>query len=208
MYLGTGRPPGYPFNLNNAVDSLLKAEFDTYRSAGTAHPLQEVYGLDAVPAPHEKIDDWRKNFKGVQYHHKPTNLTITGAIDDLWIDGEENYIVVDYKATAKKEPVTELNQEWQSGYKRQMEIYQWLVRRNGLAVSDTGYFVYCTGRPDAKAFDARIDFHVHLIPHEGSDDWVEPTIFKLHACLNQDSVPAANANCDYCAYNRAVAEIC
>ena len=32
------------------------------------------------------IDEWRANFKGVQYLHEPTNLIITGAIDDLWID--------------------------------------------------------------------------------------------------------------------------
>jgi len=43
---------------------------------------------------------------------------------DLWIDGNGEYIVVDYKATAKKEPVNSLNQTWQAGYKRQMEIYQ------------------------------------------------------------------------------------
>jgi len=205
--LGTGRPPGYPFNLNSAVDTLLKAEFDTHRSAGTAHPLQEAHGLDAVPAPHVEIDEWRENFKGVQYYHEPTNLIISGAIDDLWIDSDGNYIVVDYKATAKKEPVTELNQEWQSGYKRQMEIYQWLLRRNGLLVSDTTYFVYCTGRPDADAFNARIDFDIHLIPYEGRDDWVMPKIFELHACLNQDVIPAADENCDYCAYTQAVAEI-
>lgn len=68
--LGTGRPPGYPFNLNNAVDSLLKAEFDVYRAAGTAHPLQTSYGLDAIPAPREEMDTWRANFKGVQHHHE------------------------------------------------------------------------------------------------------------------------------------------
>ncbi|MEE8236065.1 MAG: hypothetical protein V3R53_04660, partial [Gammaproteobacteria bacterium] len=45
--LGTGRPPGFPFNLNLAVDRLLKAEFDTHRVAGTAHPLLEQYGVDA-----------------------------------------------------------------------------------------------------------------------------------------------------------------
>jgi len=186
---------------------LLKAEFDVHRSAGTAHPLQEEFGLDAIPAPHEQINEWRENFKGVQHHHEPTNLIITGAIDDLWIDGDGNYIVVDYKATAKKEPVTDLNQAWQIGYKRQMEIYQWLLRRNGLEVSDTGYFVYCTGRPNAEAFNARIDFDIHLIPYEGSDDWVEPKIIELHVCLNQDDIPAANEDCDYCAFNAAVNEV-
>jgi len=205
--LGVDRPPGFPFNLNSAVDSLLKAEFDTHRAAGTAHPLQESYGIDAIPAAHAEIDTWRENFKGVQYHHEPTNLVLTGAIDDLWIDAEGQYIVVDYKATAKKEPVTALDQRWQDGYKRQMEIYQWLLRRNGLPVSDTGYFVYCTGRPDAEAFDARIDFDIHLIRYDGSDAWVEGTVRDLHRCLNQDEIPAASQYCDYCKYVAKVSQV-
>lgn len=205
--LGTGRPPGFPFNLNSAVDTLLKSEFDAHRAAGTAHPLQAQYGLDAIPAAHDEIDAWRENFKGVQYHHEPTNLIITGAIDDLWIDGEGKYLVVDYKATAKKEPVTSLDQEWQIGYKRQMEIYQWLLRRNGLNVSNTGYFVYCTGRPDAEAFDARIDFDVHLIAYEGSDDWVEGTIGELYECLRTDDMPPKGQDCDYCAFFNARTEL-
>lgn len=205
--LGTDRPPGFPFNINSAVDSLLKTEFDVHRAAGTRHPLQESYGLDVVPAPHEQIDEWRQNFKGVQYHHESTNLIITGAIDDLWVDGNGNHIVVDYKATAKKDPVTDIDQGWQIGYKRQMEIYQWLLRRNDLPVSDTGYFVYCTGRPDAEAFDARIDFDIHLIPYTGNDGWVEPKIIELHACLNQDETPAADSECSYCQYVAAVNDV-
>ncbi len=205
--LGTGRPPGYPFNLNNAVDALLKAEFDVHRVAGTPHPLQQAYGLDAVPAAHAEIDAWRENFKGVQYLHEPTNLLVTGAIDDLWIDGDGRYLVVDYKATAKASPVTRLDQPWQDGYKRQLEVYQWLLRRNGLPVADTGYFVYCTGRPDAAAFDARIDFDVHLIPYTGNDAWVEPVLAELHACLEGSAVPAAAPGCDYCAYVAAVNEV-
>jgi len=42
------------------------------------------YGVDAVPAKNDKLDEWRENFKGVQFLHEPTNLIITGAIDDLW----------------------------------------------------------------------------------------------------------------------------
>jgi hypothetical protein len=182
--LGTDRPPGFPFNINSAVDTLLKTEFDVHRSEGSQHPLQAAYGIDAIPAAHANIDVWRENFKGVQHLHEPTNLIITGAIDDLWIDGDGSYIVVDYKATAKKEPVTSMEAAWMDGYKRQMEIYQWLLRRNGLDVSDTGYFVYCTGRPDAEA-----------------------TIVALHACLNQPEIPQASWRCDYCAFVGAVNDV-
>jgi hypothetical protein len=205
--LGTDRPPGFPFNINSAVDTLLKSEFDTHRLDGTPHPLQRAYGLEVVPATHAEIDDWRENFKGVQYHHQPTNLIVTGAIDDLWVDKAGEYYVVDYKATAKKSPVTNIDQAWQMGYKRQMEIYQWLLRRNGLEVSDTGYFVYCTGRPDAEAFDAKIDFDIHLIPYDGDDGWVEDAIVDLHACLNSDEIPAAGDDCNYCKYIAAVNKV-
>ena len=202
--LGTKRPPGFPFNLNSAVDALLKQEFDVHRAKGTKHPIQKQYKINAVPAKHEKIDEWRENFVGIQHLHKPTKMLISGAIDDLWQNKKGEYIVVDYKATAKSEPVTELNQDWQDGYKRQMEIYQWLLRQNKLKVSDTGYFVYCTGRLDEKAFDGKLEFDVHLIPYTGKDDWVEPTLLKIKKTLESKKIPKTSKDCDYCAYREAV----
>lgn len=205
--LGVSRPPGFPFALNSAVDHLLKLEFDALRAEGKTHPLIEQYGVDARPVAHESLNVWRENFKGVQYHHQPTNLIITGAIDDLWINSKNEYIVVDYKSTSKNEEITELNKDWQEGYKRQMEIYQWLLRHNGLTVSDTGYFVYCNGNTDKAAFDAKLEFDLTLIAYEGSDDWVEGVITDAHRCLNTETIPDANPECDYCAYREAVKRV-
>jgi hypothetical protein len=205
--LGVDRPPGFPFNLNTAVDTLLKKEFDLHRAASTQHPLLDAYGVDARPVPHDDLDAWRQNFVGVQFLHEPTNLIITGAIDDLWQNSEGDYIVVDYKATSKNAVIETLDQPWQDGYKRQMEIYQWLLRRNGLDVSDTGYFVYCNGITDKTAFDAKLEFDITLIPYEGSDDWVEEIILEIHACLNADDIPRASFKCDYCRYRQAVEEV-
>jgi hypothetical protein len=70
-------------------------------------------------------------------------------------------------------------------------------------VSDTGVFVYCTGNPNAPAFDAKIDFDIHLIPYEGNDNWVEPVIEDLHACLMRDEIPDSGVDCDYCAFIEA-----
>ncbi|MFH1780925.1 MAG: PD-(D/E)XK nuclease family protein [Candidatus Nealsonbacteria bacterium] len=202
--LGVGRPPGFPFSLNSAVDHLLKQEFDIYRANGTKHPLIKKYGVDAIPAPHKDLDKWRTNFTGIQYLHKPTNLLITGAIDDFWQNSKGEYIVVDYKATSKDEEINELNKEWQDGYKRQMEIYQWLFRQNGYKVSDTGYFVYCNGKKDRKAFDGKLDFDVTLIAYKGDDSWVEKTILEAHKCLNGNKIPEADPGCDYCNYIQAI----
>jgi CRISPR/Cas system-associated exonuclease Cas4 (RecB family) len=198
--LGVKRVPGFPFSINSAVDHLLKQEFDMHRAAGEQHPLQKEYGLDVRPAPHAELDEWRRNFGGVRFLHEPTGLLVTGAIDDLWLNDAGEYFVVDYKATVKDEAVTALDKEWQDGYKRQMEVYQWLVRRNGLRVSDTGYFVYCTGKMDRAAFDKKVEFDVNLIAYTGSDAWVEPTLFEIKKCLDVAEIPAASDGCDHCAY--------
>lgn len=201
--LGVKRVPGFPFSINSAVDHLLKQEFDAHRVRGEQHPLQKEYGIDARPAAHDELDEWRYNFGGVKFLHPSTGLLVSGAIDDLWISGAGEYIVVDYKATAKEEAVTELDKEWQDGYKRQMEVYQWLLRQNGLSVSDTGYFVYCTGKMDRKAFDKRIEFDVNLIPYTGNDSWVEGTLAEIKECLENDAIPETGKSCDWCAYSRA-----
>lgn len=205
--LGVGRPPGFPFALNRAVDKLLKLEFDAHRAKGTQHPLLEKYGVDARPVPHEKLDDWRQNFVGVRFHHKPTNFVIFGAIDDLWINSKKEYIVVDYKSTSKGEEITVLDKDWHESYKRQMEVYQWLLRQNGYKVSDVGYFVYCNGITDKEAFDAKLEFDITLIDYEGDDSWVEKTVREMKACLDSDTIPQSGQDCDYCAYRSAVARV-
>lgn len=200
--IGVGRPPGFPFNLNSAVDHLLKKEFDIHRDGKTAHPLMKAYGLKAVPFAHKNMDTWRENFVGIQYIHEPTNILVTGAVDDVWINEKNELHIVDYKSTSKDTEVT-LDAEWQDGYKRQMEVYQWLFRQNGFKVSNTGYFVYANGKKDRKAFDGKLEFDVKIIPYTGSDEWIEPTLEKIKKCLDSDTIPPASKSCDYCSYTEA-----
>jgi hypothetical protein len=201
--LGVSQPPGFPFNLNTAVDTLLKKEFDIHRAQNSPHPLMAAYGLDLVPFQHPMLDKWRTNFTGVQYLHEPTNFLVFGAMDDIWVDDQNVLAVVDYKSTSKESEVN-LDADWQIGYKRQMEVYQWLLRHNGFQVSDTGYFVYCNGQTDRAAFDAKLEFDIKLIPYTGNADWVEPTIMAAKKCLLANQIPASGADCDYCQYVAAV----
>ena len=202
--LGTARPPGFPFALNSAVDALLKKEFDIHRAGGTAHPLMKQYGVDAVPFAHKNIDTWREVFKGVETTHEKTGFTVSGAVDDIWVNPKEELIVVDYKSTSKDEKIEALDKEWQDGYKRQMEIYQWLLRQNGFKVSDTGYFVYANAGKDKKAFDGVLEFEVTLIPYTGDASWIDKALLDIKQCLDGASLPDANPECDYCKYREVV----
>ncbi|MCX6702691.1 MAG: PD-(D/E)XK nuclease family protein [Candidatus Wolfebacteria bacterium] len=201
--LGVSQPPGFPFSLNSAVDKLLKKEFDIHRSKGEAHPLMKSYGIDAVPLKHDRLDVWRDALGGgITYSVPETNFLVTGGVDDVWVSPDGEYIIVDYKATSKDEEVS-LDAEWQIGYKRQMEIYQWLFRMNSYKVSKTGYFVYCNGITDREAFDAKLEFSIKLIPYEGNDLWVHGAIMDAYACLASDSIPESGPDCDFCKYRLA-----
>jgi CRISPR/Cas system-associated exonuclease Cas4 (RecB family) len=167
---------------------------------GTARPrLMTKYGVDAIPFEHKDMNRWRDNFKGVEYFHEPTGFTVSGAVDDVWINPEGELIVVDYKATSKDEKVN-LDAEWQKGYKLQMEIYQWLMRKNNFQVSDTGYFVYANGRTDLKAFDGKLEFDVDLIPYTAEGYWNEDTLFQIKETLESDEIPKKGDDCEYCPY--------
>jgi hypothetical protein len=204
--LGVARPPGFPFNLNSAVDHLLKKEFDIHRAKGTKHPLMAKYKIDAVPFEHPEMDVWRENFKGVQYFHEPTGFTVSGAVDDVWVNPKKELIIVDYKSTSKDEDIVDLNEEWHAGYKRQMEVYQWLLRQKGFAVSNTGYFVYANGKKDRKAFDAKLEFDITLIAYTGDAGWIERTLADIKETLDANKIPPATDGCDYCLYRKAVKE--
>jgi CRISPR/Cas system-associated exonuclease Cas4 (RecB family) len=204
--LGIKRPSSPPFQINKAIDELFKKEFDSYRIKGEPHPIMIDNQVKAVPMQHEKLDDWRYNFTGVVALHKPTNLHIFGAIDDIWVNEDGEVIVVDYKATAKNGEVS-LDADWQITYKRQMEIYQWLLRQNGLKVSNTGYFVYTNGRIDLDGFYNKVEFKTKLIAYTGDDSWVEPAIIKLKECMDGEmpevGTAAMGGECEHCAYARS-----
>jgi len=202
--LGTPRPPGFPFNLNSAVDALLKKEFDIHRAAKSSHPLMNQYGVDAVPFTHPQIDTWRENFKGIEHRHAETGFTVSGAVDDVWVNATGELIIVDYKSTSKDEKIEALDKDWHKGYKNQMEIYQWLFRRNGFRVSDQGYFVYANAGKDKAAFDGVLEFEITLVPHTGDDSWVEQTLRDIKKTLDGNDLPDRSPDCDYCTYREMV----
>ena len=200
---GTGQPPGFPFTLNTAIDTLLKKEFDEYRASGKPHPLMVKHEINAIPFAHPDLDEWRMNLKGIQVLHEPTGFIITGAIDDLWINPAGELIVVDYKATSTSKEIT-LDEEYRKSYKNQMEVYQWLLRQKGFKVSNTGYFVYVNGDTAKDSFNERLEFATLLLSYEGNDSWVENRLHEIKECLEADKLPPPSTECDYCQYLAAV----
>ena len=202
--LGTKRP-GFPsFNLNIAVDELFKKEFDVHRKAGTRHPIMEKYEIDAVPLKHDSIDEWRDNFAGIACTHAGTDLTICGAVDDLWRAPSGTLIVIDYKSTSKDGRIESLGDSpWEQQYTRQLGVYRWLLEQNGFTVAEKGYLVYANADKAVDAFDDRLIFETTLVPVKTQTEWIEPVLFAIKSCLESEEIPPVGEMCEYCPYRAA-----
>ncbi len=196
--LSVGRPGSMPFTLNNAVDHLFKAEFDTYRLSQTPHPLFASVGLDAVPLLHPKIDQWRTNLTGVRWTDAETGWTLFGAIDDAWLNGHGEVHVADYKATSRVEAVTK--ESLYPSYRRQAEVYQFLLRQQGLNVSDIAWFVYANGIKTGDRFEDCLRFQTVLLPYCGDAGWVLNTFREAVAIATSAIVPPPSPDCEWCRF--------
>ena len=204
--LGLGRPSMPGWALNSAVDNLLKNEFDLLRDKGQAHQLMKQYKIDAIPFSHPDLPIWRDDvyrYVGASVIHQPTNLRICGIIDDIWVNPKKELLIVDYKATSTSKEIS-LEDEYKQGYKKQMEIYQWIFRQMGFNVSDTGYFVFANADKNLPKFDGKLQFKLSIIAHQGDDSWVEPIILEIKKVLDSDSIPVAGEKCEFCQYRKLI----
>jgi RecB family exonuclease len=199
---GISRPDHMIFNLNLAVDLLLKREFDQYRLKQEPHPLMRMYGVDAVPFKHPSLEQWRDSPTGIRVHHQATNFLFFGIVDDIWVESDGSLIVVDYKATSTSEEVHVADIPRLS-YERQLEVYQWLLRHSGFTVSPTAYLVFANAERDRSSFDRKLEFSMHLVPHIGDDSWVEDALLEAHRCLQAETMPLSRQRCEWCGYRNS-----
>ena len=204
--------PSIPgFNINEATDVLLKRDFDKYRKAKEPHPYLVNAGYDfLIPYEHEHFEKWTQSMHfgakdRLHYVDDVTNLKVGGGLDDVWLNINTNCLhVVDYKSTSQKSdkgPIT-LDDWWKASYKRQMDLYVWVMTQKGFNVSKTGYFLYCDGdRFSDYSFlnqnDASMKFKMSLLSYEVNFDWIEPTLMNIRECLHKKECPNHAPACEY-----------
>ena len=207
-------PPEIPsFTINTTTDILLKRDADKVRGK-SALPIWEANGLGhIIPFEHEHLENWTnslnygKDETFFNHVHPETNIKLGGGLDDVFINTENGELhVVDYKSTAQgtrspkqyvKKPVS-IDDPWKISYKRQMDMYVWVMRNKGYDVSNTGYFVYVDAQhrdrygmlTDSNPTIAWMKFAASILPYEADTTWVEPTLLDIKRfLLEQESCP-------------------
>jgi len=227
--------PGMPgFLLNTNTDTLLKKDFDQVRGVGP-HPIMVAAGLRHLrPFAHEDLEKWVSSlqFGASPRHfntlHHETNILFGGGLDDVWENIETGELhLVDYKSTAQMSktpkpldesflapPQDPKVPDYKASYRRQMAMYQWIMRRKGFQVSDVGYFLYVDGQhvgetgmlDDQDPAQAWMRFKTAVIPFVGDDTWVEAALFKAKQVVQLNVCPAHSAGCEHKLFLDGVAQ--
>ena len=93
-----------------------------------------------------------------------------------------SFISLIIKALLKNQTakILHLEDPWKAAYKRQMDLYVWVMRQKGFDVSDEGYFLYCDGdRFSDYDFlgtqnEFLMKFKMSLLPYTVDTTWIEP----------------------------------
>jgi CRISPR/Cas system-associated exonuclease Cas4 (RecB family) len=199
------KPSLPPLTLNNAVDTLLKKEFDLYRSSNNRENhyilnlIKENFNLDLKP--YESIDlikKWRNS--GIKFFYQELGLEVSGKIDDVLINDENKLFVIDFKSTSTNQEINLDTGGYKDSYKREVEIYQWLLTKNGFDISNISIFVFANAIKNSLLFNNRLDFEIKPIIYEGNFNWVEDVLKKIKDVLESNEPPMPGENCEHCQY--------
>jgi len=127
------RPSGIFPSLPSGMDKILKEHFDSFMEKGELPPeLKELNGEVKLFDEKELLKEWRSNFKGIQWTDKKGNI-FKGAVDNLLKKGKK-LIVLDYKTRGY-----ELKEDTAEHYKDQLDIYNFLFRKDSKSFSLFNY---------------------------------------------------------------------
>jgi len=180
-------------SLPSGMDRVIKTHFDTFRDKGNLPPEiannHQCKNMELFKDM-EKLKVWRKNFVGISFTDENGNI-LRGAVDDIMVNKENNkLIVVDYKT--KGWPVKDIKKE-KVFYQNQMNIYAFLLKKNGYEVEDFGFLLFYT--PNKILKTGEIIFNTILIkmdvePIIGEDLWYLGKSLLHQKCPKQ--------KCDFC----------
>ena len=193
------RPPGYPYALSAAVDYLVKREFDGYREKGELPPVLKNAGIqDAKLYTGDNLAEWRNNFKGISYFDESLNAILYGAVDDILEFSDGSLAVVDYKSSGSKEITI------YEDYRRQMEIYNYILKQSGYQTYPEAYFVfYQVIKEGETGFKNALKFKEEVRSIVLNLDWVGDAFTRAVEVARSSEIPIdapKNNHCDHCHY--------
>lgn len=189
------RPEGIFPSLPSGMDRVLKNHFDKFMEKGELPPEIREYGVGngyKLFSDKAKLDVWRSNFKGIQYKDKTSGILLRGAVDNILEKGKK-LIVLDYKTRGFP-----LKEDTHEHYITQMDIYNFLLRKNGYDTADYTYLLFYY--PKEVADTGEVVFDTKLIKIETDPKRGEKIFEKAIKILQSKEPPESSKDCGFCGW--------
>lgn len=185
------RPSG-PFpSLPSGMDRILKTHFDSFMEKNRLPPeLKDCKDDCQLFDDAELLKIWRNNLKGIQWTDEKGNL-FRGAVDNILKKGNK-LIVLDYKTRGYP-----LKEDTAEHYKNQLDIYNFLLRKNNYETEDYSYLLFYY--PKEVREDGSVIFDTELIKMEVDINNAETIIKKAIEILEGD-MPEPAEECEFCRF--------
>ena len=181
------RPAGIYPSLPYGIDKALKARFDYYREREILPvELQKLKKEGITLFDNVMLALWRG--KGIQWKDEQGHI-LKGVLDDV-LQKENKVMVLKYVTRgfpAKKETL--------SYYQHQLDIYTWLLQKNGYPTEEKAYVVFYYPKTINWQGDVWMEKEVHTV--KVSTKNAERLMQKALIVL-EGEMPEASVRCEYC----------
>lgn len=189
------RAPMLPLLLNSAMDSILKARYDKYRSEGVFPPEAGELATEGLQpfTDFTLLEQWREDYNALKITDKDIGYVMVGKIDDVLVEEDGRLVPADYKSSGNPPSVDK-----QKYYKDQLAAYGLMFQKLGNKVSDRAYLLhYFVENKLSPDVSVKFDSHVDKVDINVSE--LEQKLADIVALLNDD-YPGPNKTCDKCSY--------
>jgi len=187
---GVKRPAGIFPSLPSGMDKVLKIYFDSFREKGELPPDIKDKLDGKLFDDMEKMDVWRNNFRGLQHLDEESGILLRGAVDDMFVSSDGSFIPIDFKTRGFP-----LKEDTAGHYQHQMDLYCFLLAKNGMKVGDCAVLVFYY--PKAVNGEGRFIFECEFVRVQTSIANGEQ-MFKEAIKILQGPEPECDPECKWC----------
>jgi len=196
---GIHRPSG-PFpSLPSGMDNLIKKYFDYYRLRGKLPPeLRGKVGSAELFPDVEMLDKWRNWRTGLTYVNEESGATLSGAIDDLMVEGDK-YVVADYKTRGY-----DVKPGGEKFYQNQLDQYALLLEKNNMPPTNFAWLIYWIPKniiPTEEVANNMVGVSFEIVLKKVTTDTSRALeVFKAAIGLLNGPMPQSHSNCSFCSW--------
>lgn len=139
----------------------------------------------------ELLNLWKANRKGISYQEDETGIVLRGAVDEI-LEKNGKLIVLDFKTRGFP-----LKEDTAHHYQDQMNMYNFLLRKNGYKTEDYAYLLFF--HPIGIDKKGNFVFKTDLVEMKINIKHAEDLLKKAVEVLNRD-MPEPAEGCEFCGW--------